>query len=67
MTEGGMEMLKGILCPYCGEPTKLETYIMEKGRMPETIIFCDNDECSVKPCTDATRASLAIADAKSWR
>ena len=30
---------------------------MEKGRSPECIAYCDNEDCPVKPCTDATSAT----------
>ncbi|MDM8310812.1 hypothetical protein QUW36_01950 [Clostridium cadaveris] len=40
-------------CPWCGRKFKMEAY-----RKPlQVIAFCDNDNCPVKPCTDATSPS----------
>jgi hypothetical protein len=40
------------ICPHCGKKLQYETY----SNMPstETIAYCDNDNCTVKPCTDST-------------
>lgn len=64
-----MDTLNGIKCPYCNQPAKIDSYVKGKikGSGISTIVFCDNDECEIKPCTDSTRASWAIADAKAWR
>lgn len=45
------------ICPYCGSKLNYETYKMEKGKAPQCICYCDNDNCSIQPCTDAASAS----------
>lgn len=54
-------------CPYCGVNTKLETYDKGRGKALSTVVFCDNDECTIQPCTAEMSPQLAIADAKAWR
>ncbi|WP_191025650.1 hypothetical protein [Clostridium butyricum] len=50
------------ICPYCGHKMIYDTYKTEKGRAPQCICYCDNDDCSVKPCTDSTSASNVYAE-----
>jgi len=57
-------MSLGINCPFCGEKLELEYYQIKKGRTGETVVFCNNDNCKIKPCTDATTPSKAIAEAR---
>lgn len=37
------------ICPHCGSKLMFEVYTSG-----QSIAFCDNDNCPVKPCTDAT-------------
>ncbi|MDD4111351.1 MAG: hypothetical protein PHS54_07450 [Clostridia bacterium] len=58
-------MSLGICCPFCGEKLDIEYYSTGiKGKMGKTIVFCSNDNCEVKPCTDDTTPSKAIEEAK---
>ena len=58
-------MSLGIECPFCGEALEIEYYSTGvKGKAGKTIVFCNNDNCTVKPCTDETSPSKAIAEAR---
>lgn len=48
------------ICPYCGKKMYMDSY----RKMPNVqgIAYCDNDECPVKPCTDATIPSKVYAE-----
>lgn len=48
------------ICPYCGEKFIMDTYSMN-GHV-ECIAYCDNEKCSVKPCTDSTYPSRMFAE-----
>lgn len=52
-------------CPYCNQPLTYEIYKF-KGEI-SYILFCENDNCLVKPCTDATTSSKAIEEIESMR
>jgi hypothetical protein len=54
----------GIKCAFCGVPLELEIYPHCKREAPTVIIFCDNDECKVKPSTNDTMASRAFEEVK---
>ncbi|SHN77406.1 hypothetical protein [Desulfitobacterium chlororespirans] len=57
----------GIKCGFCGEPLYMDSYkSWQKGRAGSIIVFCDNDECPVKPCSDAVNPSRALAEAKAF-
>jgi hypothetical protein len=49
------------ICPYCGEKMFWDTY-SNKPKRPTSITYCDNDNCPVKPCTDATNPSRVYAE-----
>lgn len=40
------------ICPWCGSKLKYEVYTSK-----QCICYCDNDDCSVNPCTDSTSSS----------
>jgi hypothetical protein len=44
----------------------MESYRMSKRYAPKMIVFCDNDDCEVKPMTDATNPIRAFADVEAW-
>ena len=45
-------------CPYCGEPMVFETY-----QNPLQFIgYCDNENCTVMPCTNATNPTRVMAE-----
>lgn len=46
------------ICPYCGHKLVLDTY----SNPLQSIAYCDNDNCPVKPCTDATTPSRVYAE-----
>ena len=48
------------ICPYCGHKLVMDSYKM--GKHIETIAYCDNDRCPVKPCTDSTTPSNVYAE-----
>lgn len=50
------------ICPYCGEKMVYDTYVIKRGKAPQCICYCDNDNCSVKPCTDATSPTKVYAE-----
>ncbi|MEG6615372.1 hypothetical protein V6C27_02865 [Peptococcaceae bacterium 1198_IL3148] len=55
----------GIRCPFCGEKLDMEYYQSGiKGKMGKTVVFCNNDRCNIKPCTDATSPSKAFKEAE---
>lgn len=45
-------------CPYCGSKLKCDIY---KNPL-QHICYCDNDDCPVKPCTDATTPTRVYAE-----
>ncbi|RMD04925.1 hypothetical protein D9O40_00830 [Clostridium autoethanogenum] len=45
-------------CPYCGHKLKWESYM----KPTQSIAYCDNDDCPVKPCTDATTPKNVYAE-----
>jgi hypothetical protein len=47
------------ICPYCGYKLVSDTY---KTKPIQLIAYCDNDNCPVKPCTDATTPSRVYAE-----
>lgn len=47
------------ICPYCGSKLIADSY---KTKPVEHIVYCDNDECPVKPCTDSTIPSKVYAE-----
>lgn len=47
------------VCPYCGQKMVWDTY---NTKPKQSIAYCDNDSCSVKPCTDATIPSRVYAE-----
>lgn len=47
------------ICPYCGHKLMLDTY---KAKPMQVIAYCDNDNCTIKPCTDATVPSRVYAE-----
>lgn len=51
-----------MLCPYCNQKMSSETYKM---KYFQYIIFCENKNCPVNPCTDATTPTKAIAEIES--
>lgn len=53
-------------CPYCNQPLSHEIYQMKPGKI-QYILFCENEDCPVKPCTDATTPSKAIKEIESMR
>lgn len=53
-------------CPYCNKPLSHEIYQMKPGQL-QYILFCENEDCPVKPCTDATTPSKAIKEIKSMK
>lgn len=63
------ETVLGIRCPFCTERLKMESYSkMRPGSYPpRSTIFCDNDNCEVKPSTIDTYPSAAYADVEAWR
>ena len=50
------------VCPYCGKKMMYDIYKVARGKAPQCICYCDNENCSVKPCTDATSASNVYAE-----
>lgn len=52
-------------CPYCNQPLTYEIYKF-KGKI-SYILFCENDNCLVKPCTDTTTLLKAIEEIESMR
>ena len=46
-------------CPYCNKPLSHEIYQMKPGHL-QYILFCENEDCPVKPYTDATTPSKVI-------
>lgn len=46
-------------CPWCGHKLVSDTY---KAKPIQLIVYCDNDNCPVKPCTDATIPSKVYAE-----
>ena len=48
------------ICPYCGSKLFWENYVIR--RRVQSIVYCDNDNCSVKPCTDSTSPSNVYAE-----
>lgn len=60
-------MSLGIKCPYCNEPLEMESYTMPEHISSKMVIFCDNDQCEIKPCTDQMSPSRAFADVEAWR
>jgi hypothetical protein len=67
-------MEHGIKCPFCGHKLTLHTYKSPKDkrfgidipRVAKAIVFCDNDDCAVMPCTNDTSPSVATAEAKQF-
>jgi len=59
-----MFMSLGIKCPFCGDALEMEYYSKGKGMSGKTVVFCGNDNCKVKPCTNETTPSKAIEEAK---
>lgn len=53
-------------CPYCNQPLSHETYQMKPGQL-QYILFCENEDCLVKPYTDATTPSKTIKEIESMR
>ena len=47
------------ICPYCGKKLIYDTY---RTNPIESICYCDNDSCPVKPCTDATTPTKVLAE-----
>ncbi|CDX01277.1 Hypothetical protein DPCES_1390 [Desulfitobacterium hafniense] len=57
----------GIKCGFCGEPLYMDSYKpRQKGRAGSIIVFCDNEDCAVKPCSDSTHPTAAIREAKAF-
>lgn len=53
-----------MICPFCGKELKLEVYESGvRGGVGRCIMFCDNDECEVKPCTAMGTPSRVIEEA----
>ena len=50
------------ICPYCGKKLMMDNYRISKGKGHQSIAYCDNDDCPVKPCTDATIPSRVYAE-----
>jgi len=48
------------MCPYCGHKMFWDNYKTKKNM--QSIAYCDNDNCLVKPCTDATSPSKVYAE-----
>jgi ssDNA-binding Zn-finger/Zn-ribbon topoisomerase 1 len=40
------------ICPHCGSKLLSDSYKINK--QVEFIVYCNNDNCPVKPCTDST-------------
>jgi hypothetical protein len=57
-------MSLGINCAFCGVKLEMEYYSKGKGKPGKMIVYCNNDSCKVKPCTDDTSPSKAIGEAK---
>jgi len=57
-------MSLGINCPFCGEKLEIEYYSNGKGKRGNVMVFCNNDSCKVKPCTDAMNPSATINEAR---
>ena len=53
-------------CPHCNQPLSHEVYQIKPGKL-QFILFCENEGCPVKPCTDATIPSKAIKEIESMR
>ena len=51
-------------CPFCGEKLTTDSYKVSKGI--EFIAYCDNENCDVQPCTDATTPSKVFAEILSF-
>ena len=49
-------------CKYCGNELKSEVYKKGKCNVPRMIVFCENDNCPVKPCTDDNIPSLVMEE-----
>lgn len=50
------------LCPYCGHKMIYDIYRIKKGKAPQCICYCDNDDCPVQPCTDSTSPSKVYSE-----
>lgn len=50
-------------CPFCDKEMKFET--IERGSAI-MVMFCENDKCNVKPCTDYGTPSEVIAEASQF-
>ena len=58
-------MSLGIKCPFCSDNLEMEFYSTGiKGAMGWSVVFCGNDKCPIKPCTDVSSPSKAIAEAR---
>lgn len=53
-------------CKYCGSDLISEVYKNGKYKVPRMIVFCGNDNCKVKPCTDDSIPSIVIEEVKHF-
>lgn len=53
-------------CPYYNKPLSHKIYQMKPGQL-QYILFCKNEDCLVKPCTDATTPSKTIKEIESMK
>ena len=54
-------------CPFCGQPLTMDTYCMRgRGYAPTLEVFCDNDNCDIKPSSGDQSPSAAFADVNAW-
>lgn len=51
-------------CPFCGEELKMEAY-RDMGKI-SCVMFCDNDDCEVKPCTAVGSPSNVVKEAECF-
>ena len=56
-------------CKYCGAELSAESYRMHKNGVhntPRMLVYCPNDKCPVKPCTNDTYPSAMMAEVKCF-
>jgi hypothetical protein len=49
------------ICPYCGKYMVMDIYKRSR-KSAQIIIYCDNNDCKVKPCTDSGSPSRVYAE-----
>lgn len=53
-------------CKYCGCDLVSEIYEMGRGRTRRMVVFCDNDSCSVRPCSGDNIPSVVMEEVKEF-